>query len=230
MKVEPRPPRLTIGNLDTHLENMVHPHGLTDIIENEDELAALYASPSERAVHKQIDSIDDHCRAFIAASPLLLLATSSLRGADCSPRGGPPGFVEVATPQLLLLPDSSGNNRLDSLRNIVANPFVGLIFLVPGVNETLRVNGRAVISRNAALRERFVFNNRIPKTVVGIYVEEAFMQCSKALVRADVWNPSRHVPRNSLPSLGTILEAHTGGRVRGAEYDREAEQRVREGL
>src|SRR5687768_6727396 len=183
---------------------MAHLETLTDIIGTEDELAALYDRPSERAVHKQIDALDEHCRAFIAATPLVLLATCGPRGADCSPRGGQPGFVEVANSTLLLLPDSSGNNRLDSLRNIIANPFVGLIFLVPGVNETLRVNGRAVISRDAELRERFVFNNRIPKTIIGIHVEEAFMQCSKALVRADIWNPARHVARTSLPSLGAV--------------------------
>lgn len=211
-------------------ERMTQPHRLPDMIENDAQLTGLYSSPSERAILKQIDALDEHCRAFIAASPLVMLATCGPGGADCSPRGGQPGFVEVATSTLLLLPDSSGNNRLDSLRNMIANPSVGMLFLVPGIHETLRVNGRATISHNAELRDRFVSNGKTPKTVIGIHVEEAFIQCSKALVRADLWNAEKQRERTSLPSLGTVLEAHTRGRVNAAEYDRDAERRVRESL
>jgi uncharacterized protein len=191
-------------------------------ISNERDLLALYDQPSERARYKVIHEIDDHCRAFISASPLVMLATCGPQGADCSPRGGAPGFVEIATPKQLVLPDSKGNNRLDSLRNIIANPAVGLLFLVPGVNETLRVNGRATIYA--------VANGAAQKTVLMIEVGEAFIQCSKALVRADVWNPSKHVPRASLPSLGTILQSHTNGRVNAEDYDRNVEAHVRSSL
>lgn len=194
------------------------------------ELAALYDAPSERAVLKQIDHLDEHCRAFIAASPFLLLATCGAAGADCSPRGDHAGFAEVADDRTLLVPDRRGNNRLDSLRNVVENPAVGLLFLVPGVGETVRVNGHGWISRDPALLERFAIRGAAPKTVLVVRVAEAFLQCSKALVRSELWNPARHVARSSLPSFGTMLAAHTSGRVDAAEYDRGADARVLETL
>jgi PPOX class probable FMN-dependent enzyme len=187
-----------------------------------DALHGLYDAPSERVRLKQIDRLDEHCRAFIAASPFLILATCGSAGADGSPRGDRPGFVEVADDTTLLLPDRRGNNRIDSLRNIVENPAVGLIFLVPGVHETFRVNGRARISTDPALLARFAVDGKAPKTVLVITVQEAFIQCARALVRSDLWNPARHVRRDELPSLGTILAAHTGGKVDAAAYDAEA--------
>ncbi|HEX2189149.1 MAG TPA: pyridoxamine 5'-phosphate oxidase family protein [Longimicrobiaceae bacterium] len=200
------------------------------LIASLDELTAIYDPPSERAVLKQIDRLDEHCAAFIAASPFLLMATCGSRGADCSPRGDRPGFVEVADERTILLPDRRGNNRIDSLRNVVENPALGLLFLVPGVNETLRVNGRARISRDPALKERFAVEGRTPTTVLVVSVEEAFVQCAKALVRSDLWNPAGRAPRSTLPSLGTMLAAHTRGRVDAGRYDREAEERIRETL
>jgi hypothetical protein len=200
------------------------------VVASADELAGIYEPPSERALLKVIDHLDEHCRAFIAASPFVVLATCGSRGADCSPRGDRPGFAQVADPGTLLLPDRRGNNRLDSLRNVLENPAVGLLFLVPGVNETLRVNGRAVISRDPALRERFAVDGKAPTAVLVVAVEEAFIQCSKSLVRSELWNPARHVPRSALPSLGTVLAAHTRGGVDAAGYDREVESRVRETL
>jgi PPOX class probable FMN-dependent enzyme len=187
-----------------------------------DQLEALYDAPSERVRLKQIPRLDEHCRAFIAASPFLILATCGSSGADGSPRGDRPGFVEVADDETLLLPDRRGNNRIDSLRNIVENPAVGLIFLVPGVHETFRVNGRAQISTDPVLLARFAVDGKAPKTVLVITVQEAFVQCARALVRSDLWNPARHVRRADLPSIGTILAAHTGGKVDAAAYDAEA--------
>jgi PPOX class probable FMN-dependent enzyme len=187
-----------------------------------DQLQALYDAPSERVRLKQIDRLDEHCRAFIAASPFLILATYGSSGADGSPRGDRPGFVEVQDDRTLLLPDRRGNNRIDSLRNIVENPAVGLIFLVPGVHETFRVNGRARISVDPELLARFAVDGKVPKTVLVITVQEAFIQCARALVRSDLWNPARHVRRDDLPSIGTILAAHTGGKVDAATYDAEA--------
>jgi uncharacterized protein len=192
----------------------------THFIRTVDELAALYDQPSQRAVLKEIDRIDSLCHRFIAASPFVLLATVGPAGADCSPRGDSPGFVEVLDERTLLLPDRRGNNRLDSLRNVVLNPAVGLLFLVPGVNESLRVNGSGSISRDPALLERFSAHGRLPATVLVLAVKEVYFQCSKALVRSELWNPERHVPRASLPSLGEILAAHTRGAVDAAAYDR----------
>ncbi len=200
------------------------------LVASHEALAGLYEPPSERARLKVIDHLDEHCRAFIAASPFVVLATSGSRGADSSPRGDRPGFARVADPGTLLLPDRRGNNRLDSLRNIIENPAVGLLFLVPGVNETLRVNGRARISRDPALRERFPADGKLPTAVLVVAVEEAFIQCAKALVRSELWNPALHVPRSALPSPGTVLAAHTRGGVDAAGYDREAEARTRETL
>ena len=194
------------------------PHTIASL----DALHGLYDAPSERVRLKQIDRLDEHCRAFIAASPFLILATCGSSGADGSPRGDRPGFVEVADDTTLLLPDRRGNNRIDSLRNIVENPAVGLIFLVPGVHETFRVNGRARISVDPALLARFAVDGKAPKTVLVITVQEAFIQCARALVRSDLWNPARHVRRDELPSIGTILAAHTGGKMDAAAYDAEA--------
>jgi PPOX class probable FMN-dependent enzyme len=188
-----------------------------------DELTALYDPPTERAVKKQIGRLDEHCRAFIAASPFLLLATySPANGADCSPRGDHPGFVALADDTTLLIPDRRGNNRLDSLRNIVSSPPVGLLFMVPRVNETLRVNGRARLSVDPELLARFVVDGKAPKCVIVVSVVEAFIQCARALVRSDLWNPARQIDRAVLPSMGTILAAHTGGAVDPATYDRES--------
>ncbi|HKI06695.1 MAG TPA: pyridoxamine 5'-phosphate oxidase family protein [Thermoanaerobaculia bacterium] len=202
------------------------PHTISSL----EQLTALYDPPSERVLLKQIDHLDEHCRAFIAASPFLVLATRGSSGLDCSPRGDQPGFVEVQDDKTLLLPDRRGNNRIDSLRNILDDPAVGLIFLMPGVHETFRVNGRARISVEPPLLERFAVDGKPPKSVLVVTVEEAFVQCARALVRSDLWNPARHVPRSVLPSIGTVLAAHTGGKVDAAEYDAQWEAAVQRTL
>lgn len=196
-------------------------------ITSPDQLAQIYDAPSERALLKQIDRLDRHCRDIIAASPFFLLATSGrTSGLDCSPRGDRPGFVEVANEKTLLVPDRRGNNRVDSLRNVVENPAVGLLFLVPGMHETLRVNGRAIVTVDPDLLERFTVNGQRPRSVLVVTVEEVFIQCARALVRAELWNPARHVPRDRLPSMGTILAAHTRGKVDPVTYDEDAEARL----
>jgi PPOX class probable FMN-dependent enzyme len=195
-----------------------------------EELAKLYEPPSERAVAKQIQYLDEHCRTFIAASPFAVLATCGDAGVDCSPRGDAPGFAHVVDEQTLLIPDRRGNNRLDSIRNILNAPEVGVLFMVPGVDETLRVNGRARVSRDPVMRMRFSVRGSEPATVLVIHVREAFMQCSRALVRSHLWDPARHVPRATLPSLGAVLAAHTNGQVDADEYDRGAAARVDETL
>jgi PPOX class probable FMN-dependent enzyme len=192
-------------------------------IESVEQLRAIYDQPLERVWAKEMHVFDAHCRAFIAASPFVLLGTySEANGADCSPRGDFPGWVEVVDDTTLLLPDRRGNNRLDSLRNIVEHGAVGLLFLVPGVNETLRVNGRAHLSTDPELLARFTVGGKTPRSVIVVNMTEAFMQCARALVRSDLWNPEKRIDRAALPSMGTILEAHTNGAFDGKTYDCDA--------
>jgi uncharacterized protein len=196
------------------------------VIRDEEELAALYPPALERSVRKQMDHLDEHCRAFIAASPMLIMGTQGPTAADNSPRGDVPGFVKVADDYTLLIPDRRGNNRLDSLRNLVRNPAVGLLFLIPGVNESFRVNGEAVISRDPALTEQFIMQGQAPRTVIVVKVKEAYIQCSRALVRSDLWNPAKHPAPGSLPSMGTVMAKHTCGFVDAKAFDEEAKVRV----
>jgi hypothetical protein len=197
----------------------------SQIIHDEAELAAFYPPALERSVRKQMDHLDEHCRAFIAASPMVIVGTQSGM-ADNSPRGDVAGFVKVADDHTLLIPDRRGNNRLDSLRNLVKNPAVGLLFLIPGVNESFRVNGEAVISRDPALTEQFIMQGQAPRTVIVVKVKEAYIQCSRALVRSDLWNPAKHPAPGSLPSMGTVMAKHTCGFVDAKAFDEEAKVRV----
>lgn len=188
-------------------------------VATEDALRDLYGEPVERARIKVIDHIDDHCRAFIAVSPFLVMATGAGTGFDCSPKGDAPGFVQVLDDTTLLIPDRRGNNRIDGLVNLVEDPRVGLIFLVPGVNETLRVNGRATISADPELLGRFVVRGNGPTTVLVVSVEEAFVHCAKALVRSRLWAADAQIERSCLPSTGRMLADHTGGAVDPVDYD-----------
>src|ERR1700704_4800776 len=191
-------------------------HRVTSIAQ----LEALYGLPAGAAVFKEIDHVNAEYRAFIEASPFFALASNGPEGIDCSPRGDDPGFVRVADAKTLMIPDRRGNNRIDSLRNIVRDPRVSLLFLVPGVGETFRVIGRASISTDPALTESFVFAGKTPRAVIVVKVESVYFQCSKAIIRSKLWDPTRHVERNSLPSNGTILAAITKGAMGGEEYDR----------
>jgi PPOX class probable FMN-dependent enzyme len=182
-------------------------------------LRELYGQPSEGAIAKEIEYVHPHYRAMIEASPFMVMATSGPDGLDVSPRGDPPGFVVVADDRTLLIPDRRGNNRADSLNNLVADPRIALLFLIPGIGETLRVNGRGEISVDPAMLERFPAQGKLPRSVIVVHVERVYFQCPKALVRSDLWNPAKHVERRSLPSSGTILADITSGRVGGAEYD-----------
>lgn len=198
----------------------------TQIIRDADELSALYGPALERSVRKQVDHLDEYCRAFIAASPLLVIGTQNGNLADASPRGDVPGFVKVADDHTLLIPDRRGNNRLDSIRNLVHNPAVGLLFLVPGVRETFRVNGHAVLSRDPALTSQFIVQGNPPRTVIVVKVKEAYIHCSRALVRADLWNPAKFALPGAVPSMGTMLAKHTCGFVDASTFDEEAKVRV----
>ena len=190
------------------------------------ELEALYGEPNEASTAKEIDCITPHYRAYIEASPFASLATSGPEGLDCSPRGDKPGFVRIHDARTLMLPDRRGNNRIDSLRNIVRDPRVALLFLIPGMGNTLRVNGRAHISVEPTLLESFAVEEKAPRSVMVMQVETIYFQCARALVRSDLWNPARHIDPRSLPSAGQILAALTKERVGGATYDREWPERA----
>jgi uncharacterized protein len=193
-----------------------------------DELEALYSAPVPTSITKEIDHLTELHRAYIEASPFVLVATSGLDGIDCSPRGDPPGFVRVVDEQTLLMPDRRGNNRLDTLRNLVVDPRIGLLFLVPGVGVTLRVNGTAEISTDVDLRESFAMGDKVPTTVIVITTTSVYTQCPKALVRSHLWDPTRHRDPSELPSVGDILEMITSGGFDGKAYDEAYPQRVRE--
>ena len=183
-----------------------------DTIENAERLREIYGAPSERAVKKQLSRLDRHCRAFIARSPFLVIATSDPSGrCDASPKGDAPGFVQVVDDETLLIPDRLGNNRVDTLGNLLARPGVGLIFFVPGVNETLRVNGRAKVTTDPALLEPLAVNGKVPRSGILVAADEVYFHCGKALIRSDLWNPQKHIPRGDFPSLGRIIAEQIGG-------------------
>lgn len=206
--------------------NVEDAHRISDL----DTLAALYGAPGEASILKEAPALHPPYRAFIAAAPFVALATSGPGGLDVSPRGDTPGFIEIHDDKTLLLPDRRGNNRVDSLRNVVADPRVALLFLVPGVGETLRVNGHADISIDPALLARFAVDGKAPRSVLVVHVETVFFQCSRAVVRSRLWDPAAQVARSSLPSAGQMLKGLVGGKFDGAAYDRDLPERVQRTL
>lgn len=174
-------------------------------------LRQLYAAPQQRAVKKEMTTLDGHCRSFIALSPFLILSTGSREHQlDASPRGGEPGFVKVTAPGQLLIPDAPGNNRLDSFENIVATGQVGLLFLIPGFDETLRVNGTAVLSTSAEEIAACTNERRAPGLVVRVSVTAAYLHCAKAFLRSRLWSASARVDRSVLPTAGRMISDQTG--------------------
>ncbi|MFN4311948.1 MAG: pyridoxamine 5'-phosphate oxidase family protein [Ferrovibrio sp.] len=192
------------------------------------ELEALYGTPLETSTVKEIDRISPEYRAYIEASPFVTLATAGPEGLDCSPRGDRPGFVRVADEKTLLLPDRRGNNRIDSLRNILRDPRVALLFLLPGLGNTLRVNGRARLSIDPELLASFAVEEKPPRSVAVITVDAVYFQCARAVIRAELWNPARHLEKDSLPSPGQILASLSQQRIGGEEYDRTWADRARQ--
>jgi PPOX class probable FMN-dependent enzyme len=192
------------------------------------ELEALYDSPVPTSITKEIDHLTDLHRAYIDASPFVLVATAGPGGLDCSPRGDLPGFVRVIDERTLLMPDRRGNNRLDTLRNLVVDPRIGMLFLIPGIGVTLRVNGTAELSTDSGLRQSFAVDGKLPTTVVIVTTTAVYTQCPKALIRSSLWDVSRHRDPADLPSVGAIMEAITAGTVDGAAYDADYPERVRQ--
>src|SRR4051812_26265301 len=202
-------------------------NGTNHIISTLAELEAVY--PEEvypPAKFKETRHITAAYRALIEASPFAVLATNGPEGLDCSPRGDPKGFVRVMDEKTIVVPDRRGNNRIDSLRNLVTDPRVALLFLIPGVSETLRVMGRVTISTDPELCASFTMQGKAPRCVLKIAVEQVFFQCAKAIVRSKLWAPSIQVERATLPTAGKILAEISGGKVGGDEHDRLAPARM----
>jgi uncharacterized protein len=188
----------------------VNQNGFGDLVTKESELRALIGEPSELARRKELSGLDAHARAFITRSPFLLLATANTAGqCDVSPKGDAPGFVLVLDDARLVIPDRPGNRRLDGMRNILENPHVGLIFLVPGREETLRVNGRAWITRAPELLDRLVVKDKRPLLAIGVEVEECFLHCAKAFKRSRLWNVAEWPSPTAVPSMAQMLVDHT---------------------
>lgn len=191
-------------------------------------LDELYGAPVQAALVKEIDHISDHYRTFIDKAPFVVIATVGPEGLDCSPRGDPPGFVQVKDRKTVLIPDRRGNNRIDALRNIVRDPRISLLFMIPGVGNTLRINGRAEIYDDPELCGMFVMAGKAPRTVLSVTTESVYFQCPKALVRSRLWSAEAQIDRSELPSTGEILAALSKGQIDGNEYDRAYPQRLRE--
>jgi hypothetical protein len=200
------------------------------IITTVEELQAIYGVPAETSVIKEVGHVTPHYRALIEASPFAILATSGPEGLDCSPRGDQPGFVRVRDHKTLLMPDRRGNNRTDSLRNIVRDPRVALLFMIPGIGSTLRVNGGACLRTDADLLAAFETDGKSPRCIIEIAVDAVYFQCTRALVRSDLWNPEKYVDPTSLPTTGQILACLSNDRLGGEEYDRTFDARARQTL
>jgi hypothetical protein len=208
-------------------ERIMSSNGAKQTITTLAELEAVFpeeVSPPARI--KETDRITSAYRTLIEASPFCVIATSGPGGLDTSPRGDPKGFVRVVDDKTIILPERRGNNRIDSLRNLVTDPRISLIFLIPGVSETIRVMGRATISIDPELCAGFAIQGKAPRCVLVIAVDQVFFQCAKALVRSKLWDPKLHVDRSTLPTAGKILAEISGGKVGGDEHDRQAPARM----
>jgi len=204
-------------------------NGNAHLVTTMSELEALFSEkPYGPSLVKEIDHISPQYRALIEAAPIVVRATNGPDGLDCSPRGDPPGFVRVRDEHTLLIPDRRGNNRIDSMRNLVCDPRVALLFLIPGVGETMRVVGRAAISTDPEMCASFTLYGKTPRCVLVITVERAFYQCTKAIIRSKLWDPATQVERATLPTPGKILAEITDGKMGGDEHDRAAPERIKQ--
>lgn len=195
-----------------------------------EELEVIYGKPNERSVRKEISYISEDYAAFILASPFVMLASAGVDGLDCSPKGDAIGFVRILDAHTLAIPDRPGNNRIDTLRNLVHDPRVALLFLVPGVGEMMRVNGRASIANDSELLASFSVDGKPPRTVILVHVESVYFHCSKAVVRSDLWNGQKHVDRSTLPTAGAMLQNVSDSSFDGAAYDRALPGRLKTDL
>ena len=199
-------------------------------IETVEQLEALYWLPGEASLVKELDHIIPEYAAFIEASPFVALATVGPEGLDCSPRGDLAGFVRIHDARTLMMPDRRGNNRADSLKNIIRDPRVALLFLVPGSGTTLRVNGRAEISIDPELCASFTVEGKPARSVTVVAVEKVYFQCARAIHRSELWNPEKHVDPKSLPTPGQILEVTSRKGIDGETYDKEWPERAKKSM
>lgn len=200
------------------------------IITTIEQLEAIYGKTGLTSTVKVANRVTPQYRILIERSPFVALATCGPEGIDCSPRGDLPGFVRIHDEKTLMLPDRRGNNRIDSLRNIVRDPRIALLFLIPGSGNTLRVNGRAQLSADPALLASFEMDGKAPRSVVVMAVEEVYFQCARAIVRSDLWNPDKRVDPRELPTPGQILAVMSANEVDAEQYDREWPERARHSL
>jgi PPOX class probable FMN-dependent enzyme len=195
-----------------------------------EELETIYDKPLETSIAKEVHHITSHYRALIEASPFAVLATAAPEGLDCSPRGDQRGFVRVVDDRTLMMPDRRGNNRIDSLRNIVRDGRVALLFMIPGSGTTLRVNGRAHLTTDTDLLASFAMEGHLPRSVIVIAVESIYFQCARAIMRSELWNPERHADPRTLPTAGQMLAQISDNRIGGEKYDREWPERAKKSL
>lgn len=193
-----------------------------------EQLDALYGEPVPAAITKEIDYISDHYKAFIDKAPFVVVATVGSEGLDCSPRGDPPGFVKVRDKKTVLIPDRRGNNRVDTLRNLVRDPRISLLFMIPGIGNTLRINGRAEIVVDQELSASFAMQGKLPRCVLVVTADRVYTQCPKALVRSRLWSADSQIARSELPSAGEMIAALSKGAIDGEAYDAAYPQRLKE--
>jgi len=197
------------------------------LIATMDQLESLYGEKLPTSIIKELDHISEGYRKLIEAAPFIAVATSGPEGLDCSPKGDAAGFVRILDKRTLAIPDRPGNNRIDGFRNIVRDPRIALLFLIPGVGETLRVNGRAAISVDPELMQSFAVGGKLPRCVLVVHIESIFFHCSKAIVRSKLWDAATKIDRKRLPSTGTIISELSQGKLGGETYDREAPERIK---
>lgn len=195
-----------------------------------EQLEAIYSLPGPASTVKVADRVTPLYRVLIEKSPFAVVATSGPEGLDCSPRGDLAGFVRIHDEKTLMMPDRRGNNRIDSLRNILRDPRIALLFLIPGSGSTLRINGNAYVTADPALLDSFKMQGKPPRTVIVMTVDELYFQCARAIVRSDLWNPDKHVDPKSLPTPGQILASMSENTVGGESYDREWPERARQSM
>ena len=197
------------------------------LITSLEQLQTLYGEKMPASGVKELDRLNDSYRKLIEASPFVAIATSGPEGLDCSPKGDPKGFVRILDDKTLAIPDRPGNNRTDGFRNILRDPRIALLFLIPGVGETLRVNGRASITTDPELMQSFAISGKLPRCITIVHIDSVYFHCSKAIVRSKLWDAETKIDRKSLPSTGTIVAEVSKGRLGGEEYDRAAPERIK---
>lgn len=200
------------------------------LIKTVEQLQTLYGAKSKGAVLKEIDRLNDGYRKLVEAAPFVVVATGGPEGLDCSPKGDAPGFVRIIDDRTLAIPDRPGNNRVDGFTNILRDPRIALLFLIPGVGETLRVNGKASITVDPELMQSFAVNGKLPRCVLIVHIERVYFHCSKAIVRSKLWDEASKIDRRSLPSAGTLLSETSQGELGGEAYDRDAPERMKAAL